>query len=570
MLAEPELDDPVQPLLDCVNDPLTFIERAFPDISLENWQREVLQSIRDQLHENTVLDRWKAVQIAVASGNAIGKTALLSWLILWAVMTFEETLGVVTAGTESQLRVRLWGELSKWFHQLPKRLRDQFEWSATSLTNKQRPATWRADAKPWTERNTEAFSGLHNYGKRVLVTFDECSMIPDALWRATDGMLNDASTQTIWCVFGNPLRLDGRFPQCFPPSGRFHESWKSFNIDSRDVTLSNKESINEKLAYYGPDSNYARSHVYGQWPTASTTQLIPRDWVEAAAVRETWQHPAEGIILGCDVSSGHSEDVSVIYIRQGLDGRSHPPRKFPSRNPVEFAYDIAATATELGAVTINIDAGGVGEGTVAKLRELNLPAHAVYFGARNDNPDGITRCANKRAAMWCAMGQWLKAGAIPNDPELKTQLIGPEFSENAQGILLERKEDMKSRGLASPDIADALALTFALPASVSYIGSSSGGWLPGRGQVVSEYDPMSDAAMRGDPLPESQRRYCAEGWARMKPQWDNPDGWTGSDFADAQASDALRYQGASQPAPEPYIEPWPSSGAGRSLWPKLR
>jgi hypothetical protein len=57
MLAEPELiaDDPVQPLLDCVNDPLTFVERAFPDISLEIWQRKVLHSIASQLHENTVL-----------------------------------------------------------------------------------------------------------------------------------------------------------------------------------------------------------------------------------------------------------------------------------------------------------------------------------------------------------------------------------------------------------------------------------------------------------------------------------------------------------------------------------
>src|SRR6516162_2284107 len=135
-----EADDLVEQLLATTNDPARFVELAFPDIRPEKWQLRVLQTLANQLQENARLDRWKAVQIAVASGNAIGKTALLSWLILWAVMTFEETLGVVTAGTESQLRVRLWGELSKWFHQLPKRLRDQFEWSATSLTNKQRPA----------------------------------------------------------------------------------------------------------------------------------------------------------------------------------------------------------------------------------------------------------------------------------------------------------------------------------------------------------------------------------------------------------------------------------------------
>jgi len=85
---------------------------------------------------------------------------------------------------------------------------------------------------------------------------------------------------------------------------------------------------------------------------------------------------------------------------------------------LQFAYKIAAAANELGAQAIFVDAGGVGEGTVAKLRELGLAVHAVYFGAKSSNPDGITRCANQRSAMWCAMAQWLKAGAIPNDPEL--------------------------------------------------------------------------------------------------------------------------------------------------------
>jgi hypothetical protein len=138
--------------------------------------------------------------------------------------------------------------------------------------------------------------------------------------------------------------------------------------------------------------------------------------------------------------------------------------------------------------------------------------------------------------MWCAMAQWLKAGAISNDPELKAQLIGPEASENAQGIVLERKEDMRSRGLASPDIADALALTFAAP--VWHVGSLAG---PGDHQVQSEYEPFSDDVMAGRPLPELKRRYIAPGWSSLKPEWTHED-FTHEDWADAQASDALRGQ----------------------------
>jgi hypothetical protein len=525
-----ETDDLVSQLLATTNDPARFVELAFPDITPEAWQREVLETIGDQLRENSRLARWKAIQIAVASGNGVGKTALLSWIILWALVTFEETLGVVTAGTEPQLRTRLWAELSKWFVQLPDDLRTSFEMTATAIFNRQSERTWRVDGRPWSERNQEAFSGLHNFGKRVLMLIDEASMVPDPIFRACDGMLNDAETQIIWCMFANPLRLEGRFYQAFP-GGRFSGLWKSFSVDSRTVSITNKESINEKLAYYGENSNYARSHVLGQFPTASTTQLIPLDWVETAAVRETWQHPADALILGCDVASGHGEDSSVIYIRRGLDGRSYPPRKFPNLDPLQFAYRIAAVANELNADGIFVDAGGVGEGTVAKLRELGLAVHAVYFGGKSDNPSGLVRTANKRSEMWTAMAQWLKAGAIPNDPELKAQLIGPEYTENAQGIVLERKEDMKARGLASPDIADSLALTFASPVFTE--GLMSG---PGDHKVQSEYDPFSDDALAGRPLPELKRRYIAPGWSSLKErEWDR------NDWNDAQASDALRY-----------------------------
>jgi hypothetical protein len=116
-------EDLVQQLLGCSDDPLAFVRLAFPDIKPEKWQREVLEHIGNQLQENTCLDRWKAVMVAVASGNGIGKTGLLAWIVLWAIITFEDTRGVVTAGTESQLRTRLWSEIAKWHMQLPESLR---------------------------------------------------------------------------------------------------------------------------------------------------------------------------------------------------------------------------------------------------------------------------------------------------------------------------------------------------------------------------------------------------------------------------------------------------------------
>jgi hypothetical protein len=533
-IAADEAEDLVEQLLGCSDDPLAFVQLAFPDIRPEKWQRAVLEHIRDQLQENARLDRWKAVQIATASGNGVGKSALLSWLILWGLMTFADTLGVVTAGTEPQVRTRLWGELSKWHYRLPEGLRSQFELTATAIFNKQAERTWRVDGRPWSERNQEAFSGLHNFGKRVLVIFDECSMIADNIWRATEAMLSDAETEIIWCVFGNPTRNSGRFPTCFP-GGKFAGMWKSFRVDSREVSLTDKAAIEEKLSFYGPESNYARSHVYGLFPLATATQLIPVDVVEAAAVRrEALAHPADAVIIGVDVASGHGTDVSVVAVRKGLDARSLGQYKFPGTDPIALSYEVAKIANNVGADAVNVDATGVGEGTAARLRELGFPVHPVYLGARANGSSGDVRCANMRAQCWTMMASWLKVGAIVSDAELKAQLCAPEYGESALGLVIEKKEHMRERGLASPDCADALSLTFAYPVHTAAMSDLVG---PGDHQVLHEYNPFSDAAMEGRPLPESKVRYSAPGY-RLKLEWSHPD-WTADDWSDAQASDAL-------------------------------
>jgi hypothetical protein len=523
-------EDRVEELLAQTNSPEKYVALAWPSIKPEVWQAQVLQCIGEKLSENARLDRWKAIQIAVASGNGVGKSALLSWLIIWALTTFEDCLGVVTAGTEGQLRTRLWSEVARWHGQLPEDLRSQFQLEATSIFNRQSQRTWRIDARPWSERNQEAFSGLHNFQKRVLVVMDECSMIADNIWTATQGMLSDAATQIIWIVTGNPTRLSGRFPMCLP-GGRESRMWRSFQVDSRTVNLTDKESLNEKISYYGEDSNYVRVHIRGLLPTASTTQLIPSDWVEGAAVRETFVHPADAVVLGVDVASGHSEDSSCIVIRQGLDARTHGIRRYPTLNPLELAFKVAEVVREVSADAVFIDAGGLGEATVVQCRSLGLQVHGVYFAGRPDNASATAgRAANKRAECWLRMREWLRAGAIVNDATLKAELTGPEYSEAPAGILLERKADMRSRGLASPDSADALSLTFASPV---WTAAGSGLAGPGDHLVTSEYNPWSDEAMQGRPLPELKPRYCAPGWSRMKEperEWDPDEGvWTTPD-----------------------------------------
>ena len=104
--------------------------------------------------------------------------------------------------------------------------------------------------------------------------------------------------------------------------------------------------------------------------------------------------------------------------------------------------------------------GGVGAGVYDRLKWMGYNVTGVDFAGRPERKD---KYINKRAEIWCSMADWLKMADIPQDTDLKEDLAGPEYyfrGDNAQ-ILLEKKQDMKKRGLASPDCADALALTFA-------------------------------------------------------------------------------------------------------------
>src|SRR5262249_9161420 len=138
---------------------------------------------------------------------------------------------------------------------------------------------------------------------------------------------------------------------------------------------------------------------------------------------------------------------------------------------------------------IFVDGGGVGGAVVDQLRRHNLPVEDVQFGGRADRFADQIKYANKRAEMWGNLREGLKYLAIPASNELRDQLISPEFDYNLRGELqLEKKSDMKKRGLASPDIADALALTYARPV----FPRNDLDWMNTKpAECITEYNPYS-------------------------------------------------------------------------------
>lgn len=451
------------------NDPYGFVMWCFdwghgelegqtgPDM----WQEEQLRRIGQKLEAGA--DRGVVIQEAMSSGHGVGKSAEVGWIILWGESTDVDCMGVVTANTETQLKTKTWANLAKWYRlSLVKSL---FTLTATALfsTIKDHERTWRMDAVPWSERNTEAFAGLHNAGKRILLIFDEASAIPDLIWEVAEGALTDKNTQILWLVYGNPTRNTGRFHACF--HGQRHR-WEHQQIDSRKSKLTNKEQIQEWIDDYGEDSDFVRVRVRGVFPRASAMQLIPTDIVEAAAGRvialASYNFAAR--LLGVDVAR-FGDDQSVIIRRQGLAASGL--KKYRQLDTMAFAAVIVQEIKDYNPDAVFVDSVGIGAGVVDRLNQLGYGRLVMPVNA-GERPMDAEQYKNLRSEMWCKMRDWLKdGGAMPDDQELKDDLTAPEYQYDSRDRLaLERKEDMKSKGLASPDSADALAMTFAYPVHI--------------------------------------------------------------------------------------------------------
>lgn len=473
------------------HDPLGFVLFAFewgkgelkdfdgPD----DWQRDILTGMGESLRAGE-LTVQEAIQIAVASGHGIGKSALVSWIILWAISTHEDTKGVVTANTENQLKTKTWAEVAKWYRLCI--TRHWFDHTATALFSKDpdHEKTWRIDMVPWSERNTEAFAGLHNKGKRILLVFDEASAIHDLIWEVSEGALTDANTEIIWCCFGNPTQNIGRFRECF---GKFKHRWVTRQIDSRTVKMTNKAQLQKWVDDYGEDSDFVRVRVRGVFPAASSNALIGPEEIEAAQARhyDEHQYSFAARILGVDVAR-QGDDSSMLAPRQGKVAFKMRQLRIPDTMLVANAVAQAMDKFKPDATFVDAT-GGYGVGVIDALRQTNRTPIEVYFSGKATDP----RYFNKRSEMWFEMAKWIKdGGALPSDPELAEELAAATYTFQGDKFRLCDKDDIKELIGRSPDKADALALTFAFPVapSLKHIHPS----FEQRG-VAAEYDPFEHA-----------------------------------------------------------------------------
>lgn len=481
----------VQILARYVVSSVDFVREQF-GVEPDTWQLEALQA----------WDRGDA-RIAMKACKGPGKTAVLAWIGWHFLLTRPDAKVPCTSISGDNLSDGLWAEFAKWQGKSPL-LKDLFEWQKTRIIHTQKSETWFASARSWSksassEQQADTLAGLH--ADYILFLIDEVGGIPQAVMVAAEAVMATEEGEARIVMAGNPTQRSGPL-------------WRACNADRRNWTVititgdpasprrASRISVDwaqKQIDSYGADNPWVLANVFGEFPPAGALNFIAEDVVSAARNREALGQMFDAFVIGVDVAR-FGDDESVIYFRKGRDGRTHPPLRLRNLDTMQLASRVAEKYRHFQADAVFVDGGGPGGGVVDRLRQLRVPVIEVQFGAK---PDGVVesgqdspKWANKSAEMWGAMREWLKGGAIPDDQELSDQLTNREydykFVGGADRIALESKEDMKSRGVGSPDIADALALTFAY--SVMPAEFSGGEGLPRHRNVAhSEFDPFRDS-----------------------------------------------------------------------------
>ena len=424
-------------------DPVLFVESML-DCKPEAWQKEVLESL---LSDD---------KIAIKSGHGTGKTALLSWIILWWLCTKIPTKIACTANSAHQLNDVLWSEISKWHRNLPDGFKNLFEFKSDKI-NLVGVKDSFAVARTARREQPEALQGFHS--PNMLFIADEASGIDNIIFEVAEGSLSTKGAKVI--LTGNPTRSSGYFYDCFHT---MKHRWKTFTVSCHDSQYVNPSFIADMARKYGEDSNVFRIRVLGEFPESNDDAIIPLHLISEATTRDI-DPSTDDVIWGLDVAR-HGNDRTALAKRQG----NTLLEKIKTWKNKDLMETVGIVVSEYEALPyskrpteILIDSIGLGAGVADRLQEMNLNCQITAVNVA-ELPSMQDKYMRLRDELWFLVREWFESRDVKiiDDEELVAELTTPSFSFMSNGkIKVESKEQMKKKGHNSPDLADALCLTFA-------------------------------------------------------------------------------------------------------------
>src|SRR3990167_357060 len=392
-------------------------------------------------------------RISVASGHGVGKTATLSWLLLWYLFCFKDAQVGCTAPTSDQMYDVLWKEVSKLIYKMPPFIQEKYEWSTTHVRIKERPETWFARAKTARKEAPEAFAGLH--GDYVMLLGDEASGIEDVIYRTAEGSLTDKNTLVI--LISNPTRLIGYF---YDTHHKDRDSWQRFQFSSLESPLVDKE-YNERIRKkHGEDSDEYRIRVIGNFPREDAVDdkgyvpLLTKEDIKQVLDTQQLRLPR----LGVD-PSGEGSDKTCWVARDRYRAKIIHEEQISTAKGIAQKTVSLADLLQVRDENITVDNFGEGANVAQECAFASIRINGINVGDKADDPE---RFVNKRAEAYFRMREWLRSGGELVQDDMWEQLLSIRYRRNMTGkIEIMSKRDLRKNGYGTFfDVADSCLLTF--------------------------------------------------------------------------------------------------------------
>ena len=395
-------------------------------------------------------------RVSIRSGHGTGKSAFMAWSILWFQTCYFPCKVPCTAPTSHQLFDVLWSELSAWHRRLIERipqLDGMFTWTSERFVLSERPAQSFAVTRTARPENPVALQGFHS--ANILFLIDEASGVPEQVFEVAEGALSTPGAFVLMAA--NPTRQDGYFHDSHH---KMRARWAALHWDGEESPLVSQQYIADMRQKYGVDSPIYQIRVKGNFASA-TDGVIPLHLCIAAQTRDVKPLADAPEIWGLDVAR-FGDDSTALAKRRG-NVQVEPTREWFGKDTMQTVgmvkqeYD----AAEKKPRAIAVDVIGIGAGVADRLKELGLPAHSVNVA---ESPAVGERYSRLRDELWFRGREWLEAMdcKLADDEALIAELTTAKYNVLSSGkIKVEGKDEMKRRGVASPNRADAWLMTFA-------------------------------------------------------------------------------------------------------------
>ena len=400
-------------------------------------------------------------RVSIRSGHGTGKSTFMAWCVLWFLACYFPCKVPCTAPTSHQLEDVLWSEIAKWHRKLLDRmpsLGSQFEWTAGAFRMASAKSESFAVARTSRPERPEALQGFH--AEHILFLIDEASGVSDNVFEVAEGALSTDGAFVVMAA--NPTRQSGYF---FDSHHKMRSSWSALHWDGTKSPMVSRDYIANMAKKYGIQSSVYKVRVLGEFVGAADG-VVSLELCEAARIREVEQS-GNHTIWGVDVAR-FGDDSSSLAKRRG-NWQLEPVQEWWGKDIMQTTGLVKAewdkTPEKDRPVAINVDVIGIGAGVVDRLKELGLPVHGVNV-AESPAINAIDgRQFNRlRDELWWRCRDWLERRdcKMADDDDTIAELTTPTYTILSNGLIqVERKDDMKKRGVKSPNRADSWNLTFA-------------------------------------------------------------------------------------------------------------